>query len=1367
MSTSSRSAVIAIEQRAVDRAYVCYEAKLAELSGDASARAAASGKDGIAARVESSARAEAFRLEGENLVTMRVDTRSDETDEPEVFYIGRRTVHDAETRDAVVISWTNELATAWRLATPDAPGEVRLRRRLDCDRRTVRDYRDEIAPPVPAAPGAGAGVPSPGDVFGPAAGAQQPAVDPLLLRDLDRARRSRMRDIVETIQPDQMALVAGPSTDVLVVQGGPGTGKSAVGLHRVTWLVDNKRFQAQDILVVGPHRRFLEYVGRVLPTLGTRNVTAVELSLLWEGTVRAEDAPSVRRIKSDERMAEVLRRRVEGNCRPAAVDAAVTPAADEHGEPMFTVVLGSAPLRIPASEVRRVFEAARSGPGHYRARRDRFRDVLVDLLLAALRQGFPQRARDRAVRQSIERHRQVATLVERAWPPLSPEEALRSLLNSPSRLAECAAGVFDTAEQAQLSRPAAERAEDEPWTLDDLVCLEELRTLISGETPQRYPHIVVDEAQDLTPMQARSLRRRNPKGSMTVLGDLAQATGPHGYPSWERIGRILAGDGGGWHLEELTTSYRVPAQIMEFVAPLARAVAPSVPFPAAVKEADGEPVRIVETTPWQLLAEAVGHAARLAGSDGHTQRSIALVVPDDSDWLQQVQLLVDSAETMTDEVREAVTVLTAGEAKGMEFDHVLVLEPATITARGAEGPRQLYVALTRSTQTLTVLHASPLPAVMLPAADPSPPAGPSPAADPSPSAESSPSASPDDPAPEPSGDAAGGRVCSRFHLNGDRCELPTEHADGWCRDASCGGFRTSTAPDRPAHRYLPRVPADADLGAGLDASDAFLGSLRVTRAAVRAFVTAHGGSDQEAEAEIRGVIATFLTDGRQAQQADGYRLVDLNGYRFVLSHDGTALTGYRSVHGERSPAQYFAGVPSRYRPSGLAAADHGPALQDAAAVRALTVEEIQVSAETRTAYADLTSDRSDQSDPVFLGRLRKALAADLSGGHIETRTRGNHLVLGSSRTWSLSPDGSSVLFVRRPTPLDAETLAAAGLEEADELTPGTELRVRALAHGDQVHWRVTPVPEDRQRRYILKLRPHDQVPEAGQELDVWVLRRRSGVYVVSANDFGRHPISERSAGRYRAALAVLAALGDGVPADLPETGLAGLDGLVGCCLRRDQADWLPVWQLLGSPSSADLTVLRDLSRGLPEAMRSADAAELERLAEVMESSGWRDRAVTALARLTGEASSTASAGAVPAAVLTADLTAAAESDRTCLRHEAVRHRLMAALFTAGHTPQDSPIIDVVRPGERGPIVYEVLPAGHTSYHAVRAGAVRVREIGQVAGGTPQRLHVVLASPPDEPWIPDLVERVLGVSVLWHSTAGWQGPESSSATGADD
>ncbi|MEU6232242.1 AAA family ATPase [Kitasatospora sp. NPDC047058] len=1363
MSTTSKAAVIAAEQQAVDRAYACYEAALAELAGGASARAAASGKDGIAARAESQARADVFRLEGENLVTMRVDAQPDGATEPEVFYLGRRTVHDAETRDAVVISWTNKLATAWRLATPGSPGEVRLRRRLDCDRRTVTDYRDEITRHVPAATGAGdRRIPSPGDLFRDG-NVRQPAVDDLLLRDLQRSRRTRMRDIVETIQPDQMALVAGPSTDVLVVQGGPGTGKSAVGLHRVTWLVDNKHFRAEDILVVGPHRRFLEYVGKVLPTLGTRDVTAVELPLLWPGGVRAEDEPPVRRVKSGERMAEVLRRRVEGHCRPTAVDAAMTAPADEQAEPVFTVVLGSAPLRVAASEVHRVFEDARNGPGHYRARRDRFRDLLVDRLLVALQEGFPQRARDRTVRRDIERHRQVAALVERAWPPLSPEEALRSLLNSPGKLAECASDVLDAEEQALLRRAPAERAEDEPWTLDDLVCLEELRSLISGETPQRYPHIVVDEAQDLTPMQARSLQRRNPKGSMTVLGDLAQATGPHSYGDWERLGRILAG-AGGWHLEQLTTSYRVPAQIMDFVAPLARAVAPSVPFPAAIKEADGDAVRIVETAPWQLLAEAVGHAARLAGSDGRTQRSIALVVPDDSDWLQQVRLLVDSTAEMTEEVREAVTVLTAGEAKGMEFDHVLVLEPATITARGPEGPRQLYVALTRSTQTLTVLHTSPLPAVMLPDTDHG-----SSADDGNDGGGGNDGGEAEELPVPPSAQPAEG-CCSRFHSDGTRCELPTGNADGWCRDASCGGYRTSSPPERPPTRYLPRVPADADLGAGLEPSEEFFAGLRVTRAASQAFVTAHGGSPQEAEAEIRSVLTAFLTEGRQAQQPDGYRLVDLHGYRFVLSPDGTALTGYRSVHGERSPAQFIAGVPSRYRGPGSGNdAGRGPGLDDVAAVRALAAEDIQVSSDTRTVFAGLTPDQPGTSAPGFLGRLQHSLAADLADGHIEIASRGNLMVRGRTLTWTLTPDGRAVVFVRRHTPLDAEIHAAHGLPEADELDPGTALRVRALAHGDQLHWRVTPVTPDRNRRYILQLRPDDPRPEAGTELDVWVVRRRSGVHVVSANDFGRHPVSAPAAERYAHALAVLIALDEGSLTGGTDTGLAELTRLANGCLRRDQLDWLAVRRLLGSPSTEELAALRDASRKLPAAVHAGDTTRLKQLNEELRAGDWQRRAATALSSLRQQDASGAVAAPSPedvlTAALTAELTAAAEEDRTCLKHEAVRHQLKSSLLFAGHRLVDSPIADVIRPGDRGPVVYEVLPAGRTSYHAVRAGAVRLREIGQLTDAPPEQLYLVLPEPPDEPWIPGLVHRVLEVSVLWHSATGWQGPDSPRATGS--
>ncbi|WP_030543820.1 ATP-binding domain-containing protein [Streptomyces albus] len=738
MSTTPRDEVIATEQKAVDRAYDCYETQLAEMASQSAAAASASGKDSIAVRKGVESRALAYGgLGGESLVISRVDVQDDGDTAPETFYVGRRHVFDPKTRDQVVVSWTNDLAVRWHNALPEAPGEVLLRRQLRCTERTVEDFLDEITPPG----GLLTGSPAPGREAAapPAAGdegkphrvpaprapreaarkakkkpgrkpQQKPQqVDEFLLRELRRSRSGRMRDIVETIRRDQMALVTGSPADILIIQGGPGTGKSAVGLHRVTWLVSNKHFRAQDILVVGPHQNFLEYVGRVLPTLGTRNVTAVQRDRLWEGEIRGTDTTAARLVKSGERMAAVLKRRVENECRPEALGALISAPSHDRDEAAFVVAVGSTSLRLPRSEVLALLREAREGAGAYRARRDRFRALLVDRLLRELVRIAPRRAKDATVRRDLERNRQVTTLVERIWPALSPEEALRSLLNSPTRLGECASGILDEDEQAALRRPKAESAAEEPWTLDDLVCVEELRFLIAGDTPQRYRHIVVDEAQDLTPMQARSLRRRCPTGSMTVLGDLAQATGPHSYTAWEPLGGLLSGQGD-WHVAELNTSYRVPAEIMDFVAPLARAVAPALPYPKAVRRAGDDAVRLVPTTPWALLDEAAVRTAGLVGTDdGQSLRSIAVIVPDDSDWLEEVRRRVDRVDGMTEEKARTVSVLPAAEAKGMEFDHVIVLEPATIADRGPAGLRQLYIALTRSTHTLTVLHTTPLP----------------------------------------------------------------------------------------------------------------------------------------------------------------------------------------------------------------------------------------------------------------------------------------------------------------------------------------------------------------------------------------------------------------------------------------------------------------------------------------------------------------------------------------------------------------------------------------------------------------------------------------------------------------------------------
>lgn len=745
MSTTTRDEVLAVEQEAVDRAYDCYTARLAEMSGTSTAMASASGKDGIANRFEAEARAAAYDgLGDEALVFTRVDVPEEPGAAPRPWYIGRRGVQDA-SNEPVVLLWTSPLAKKWREALPENPGEVVLRRQLRCVQRVVEGYFDEIAPPVsepappsvpkprqntdddrtqtpPEAPAPAraerrAPAPTPGDIV--VRRRRKPLQpDDFLLRELQRSRGGRMRDIVETIRRDQMDLVTGSPSDVLVVQGGPGTGKSAVGLHRVTWLVNSDHFKAQDILVIGPHQRFLDYVGQVLPTLGTRDVNAVQLSRLWEGEILGTDSPRARLVKSDERMAAVLRRRVANDYRPEALDDLTVVPAFEGDESAIVVTAGSTTLRVPRSEILALLGQAHESDGPYRERRDRFRGLLVDRLLQELAVMAPRRGQAGTIRRDLERNRRVERLIERVWPSPGPREALRSLYDSPDLLRGCADGILDEDEQKALLRARAASADADPWTLDDHVCLEELQVLISGDTPRRYGHIVVDEAQDLTPMQARALRRRSAAGgSMTVLGDLAQATGPHIPTSWDRIGALLS-DHGDWRVAELNTSYRVPAEIMEFVAPLARAVAPDLPYPQAVREAGEDAVRTVATEPWKLLDDTVAQVSRLVGtSDGSTLRSVAVIVPDDSDWLDAISRRIDGGGDIGERNREAVSVLAATQAKGMEYDHVLVIEPATIADRGPAGLRQLYVALTRSTQSLTVLHTAPLPDALINSGD--------------------------------------------------------------------------------------------------------------------------------------------------------------------------------------------------------------------------------------------------------------------------------------------------------------------------------------------------------------------------------------------------------------------------------------------------------------------------------------------------------------------------------------------------------------------------------------------------------------------------------------------------------------------------
>jgi DNA helicase IV len=559
------------------------------------------------------------------------------------LYIGRRFVHD-EAQRQLVVNWQAPAARAFYTATPQDPHGLTLRRRFRSEGRRLLDIADETLD---------------GTVVDGA------TVDDFLLEELERDRDQHMRDIVATIQADQYRLITRDPDGVLVIQGGPGTGKTAVGLHRASWLVYTlgERLQRRGVLVVGPNRTFMEYVSHVLPALGEDMVEQRAVSELVDGIVpERRDPPDVAELKADTRLAEVVRR--------AAELQLVSPPQE------LVLRLEGSFVWVKEREVGELVERAREELGTGAAARERFR-------MSLLRRFYEEYGRIHgagAVRSfdEVERALRATGYLDRvlkaAWPSVAPDRLVQRLLTSRALLAEAADGILDDAEQRVLQRRGA------GWSDGDVALLDEARTALV-EPPRAYGHVIVDEAQDLTPMQLRMVARRARDGAVTALGDIAQATGPVRYSTWvEVLPHLPRGDEA--NVEELRHAYRVPREIMDLALPLLEHIAPDVAPPIAYRTGTAPPeVRRVEEP--RLLVEALRAAA--GAPDGLT----AVIVP---------ERLAGSVPS-----GELVPVLTPREAKGLEFDHVVVVEPALIPLR------ELYVALTRPTKTLVVLHARDLP----------------------------------------------------------------------------------------------------------------------------------------------------------------------------------------------------------------------------------------------------------------------------------------------------------------------------------------------------------------------------------------------------------------------------------------------------------------------------------------------------------------------------------------------------------------------------------------------------------------------------------------------------------------------------------
>ena len=710
------------------------------------------------------------------------------TDLPDTgpYYVGRIAVTDEE-QEPLIVDWRAPVAEPFYRATAIAPMGVARRRHFQTRGRELHGIDDEVfAPDVVEASGA--------TVVGDGG---------FLHEVLERERTGRMHDIVATIQAEQDEAIRADLPGALIVAGGPGTGKTAVALHRAAYLLytHRRRLAARGVLLVGPNAMFLHYIDEVLPALGEDEVQlATATGLKPQLRARRRDTVDVAAVKGDARMATVVAKALEDREHPLARDLVVT--LDGHR------------LRLARRDSARIVERARRRRGSHNERRPLVARMVLDHLreqyrrslvaayqrhsldepapslfradepvvdvpvAAALARG--RRAPDEWEQELAGRIRRlpdVRATVDRMWPVLTGAELIHDLCSFVPLIRSASDGVLSRREQAMLFRARSENVRDVAWTESDVALVDEADALLgppeaarparrrsrrggagaeelatarrvvedlglggwtnADEIARRYSddaaaprgggrgvgredgddsatrtfgHVLVDEAQDLTPMEWRMLARRCPSGSMTLVGDFGQSTRPGAADGWDAV-RAHLPDHRGFRHVTLTVNYRTPAEIMEVADRVLAAAAPGVEPPRSVRST-GEPARF-EAVASNELIEAVAAEARAARVEAGT---VAVLAPPAFHEAIVAALRADGAVAGTADALDApIAVLAAEEAKGLEFDHVVVVEPARLVTPDSSGLRLLYVTLTRATRTLTVLHAEALPEALEPA----------------------------------------------------------------------------------------------------------------------------------------------------------------------------------------------------------------------------------------------------------------------------------------------------------------------------------------------------------------------------------------------------------------------------------------------------------------------------------------------------------------------------------------------------------------------------------------------------------------------------------------------------------------------------
>ncbi|MDN5763872.1 MAG: AAA family ATPase [Microlunatus sp.] len=603
----------------------------------------------------------------------------------ETLYIGRRHVTGEIGGEPMVIDWRAQMSLPFYRASPSEPMGVRVRRRFGFAHGELTAYEDEDL----TATGTVAGLDS-----------------AILESEIERPRTGPMRDIVATIQPEQDRIVRARLSDSLCIQGAPGTGKTAVGLHRAAYLLYAHRDQLarSGVLVVGPNDSFLSYISDVLPALGEIDATQATVSslvvLATRASIRSLDAVPAALVKGDARMAEVLRRAVWGHVG-RATEALVVPR-------------GAYQWRVGSYLVAELLDELTTRGVRYEAGRMMLPQRLAHQVL--IRMEAAGDSPDDRVQNAVARSRGVKAYADGLWPKLDPAKVIHRLLTDAEFLATAADGILTSEEQQliMMAKPARSPGSAR-WSLADVILIDEAADLIS-RTPS-LGHVILDEAQDLSSMQLRAVGRRASTGSVTVLGDLAQATTAWATSSWaESMTHLGHPDA---EVTELVAGFRVPGSVIDFAARLLPQIAPQLIPPHSVRRHRGALELRVSTAVGADVAAAAVEALAREGTVGVIVADSA--VPTVQPELEKAGIRYDLLGEDIEIFEARVDLVPASLAKGLEFDHVVLGEPADIVCGEPDevtGLRRLYVCLTRAVTSLVVVHSAPLPAALadLPAA---------------------------------------------------------------------------------------------------------------------------------------------------------------------------------------------------------------------------------------------------------------------------------------------------------------------------------------------------------------------------------------------------------------------------------------------------------------------------------------------------------------------------------------------------------------------------------------------------------------------------------------------------------------------------